>query len=88
MMVWAFGLILPMFVAAILWIIGGVIGMFVPSNTGHIAHLSGIGVGIIIGLILLVRKGRKKLSKKENKQENKVVIPDYYMAGWEKRYMK
>ena len=83
-MVWAFGLILPMFLAAILWIIGGVIGIFVPSNTGHIAHLSGIGVGIILGLILLVRKGKKKLSKKENK----VVIPDYYMAGWEKRYMK
>ena len=84
MMVWAFGLILPMFLAAILWIIGGVIGMFIPSNTGHIAHLSGIGVGIILGLILLFRKGKKKLSKKENK----VVIPDYYMAGWEKRYMK
>ena len=84
MMVWAFGLILPMFLAAILWIIGGIIGIFIPSNTGHIAHLSGIGVGIVLGLILLVRKGKKKLSK----QENKVVIPDYYMAGWEKRYMK
>jgi membrane associated rhomboid family serine protease len=82
MMVWAFGLILPMFLAAILWVIGDILGVFMPSNVGNIAHLSGIGVGFILGLIL-----RNSVSKKI-KKIRKVVVPDYYMAGWEKKYMK
>jgi len=82
MMVWAFGLILPMFIAAILWVIGDILGVFMPSNVGNIAHLSGIGVGFLIGLVL------RKYIKKRTKKVKKVVIPDYYMTGWEKRYMK
>ena len=82
MMVWAFGLILPMFIAAILWVIGDILGVFMPSNVGNIAHLSGIGVGFLIGLVL------RNYIKKRTKKVKKVVIPDYYMTGWEKRYMK
>ncbi len=82
MMVWAFGLILPMFIAAILWVIGDILGVFMPSNVGNIAHLSGIGIGFLVGLIL------RNYVKKRTKKVKKVVIPDYYMAGWEERYMK
>ncbi len=82
MMVWAFGLILPMFIAAILWVIGDILGVFMPSNVGNIAHLSGIGIGFLIGLVL------RKYVRKRTKKVKKVVIPDYYMTGWEKRYMK
>lgn len=82
MMVWAFGLILPMFIAAILWVIGDVLGIFMPSNVGNIAHLSGIGVGFLIGLVL------RKYIRKRTKKVKKVIVPDYYMTGWEKRYMK
>mgnify|MGYP001590914543 FL=1 len=52
LMVWAFGLILPMFIAGILWVTGsilGSLGMFL-GDTGYIAHLSGIAVGLIIGI--------------------------------------
>ena len=80
MMVWAFGLILPMFIAGILWIIGGLIGMFIPSNTGHIAHLSGIGVGILFGLVLFFRKKKKKKISLE--------IPENYLRVWENRYIR
>jgi len=86
MMVWAFGLILPMFIAAGLWIAGdvlGALGAFGEKGIGNIAHLSGIGIGLIIGLLL-----RKGLKKRKEKSDNKIKIPDYYMAGWEKRYMK
>ena len=82
MMVWAFGLILPMFIAAILWVIGDILGVFMPSNVGNIAHLSGIGVGFLIGLVL------RNYIKKKTKNVKKIVVPDYYMAGWEKKYMK
>lgn len=61
MMVWAFGMIIPMFVAAILWIFIDIIGIFNPSDVGNIAHLSGIGVGFIFGLIFrLMRKNKTK----------------------------
>jgi len=80
MMVWAFGLILPMFIAGILWIIGGVIGIFIPSNTGHIAHLSGIGIGILFGIFLFIRKRKKKNIVLE--------IPDNYMRVWEDKYFR
>jgi len=82
MMVWAFGLILPMFIAAILWVIGDILGIFMPSNVGNIAHLSGIGIGLLLGLIF-----KKQISKKTEKIK-RVIVPDYYMSGWEKRYMK
>ncbi len=59
MIVWAFGLPMPMFIAAILWTIGAVLGIFMPSNIGHIAHLSGIIIGVLAGIILrVVRKGK------------------------------
>jgi len=78
MMVWAFGLILPMFIAAILWVVGDILGVFMPSNVGNIAHLSGVGVGLLLGLVL--RNYRVKKS-------NKFIIPDSYIKSWEKRYM-
>ena len=49
-MVWAFGLMMPMFIASILWIIADILralGAFGPTNIGSYAHLSGIAIGII-----------------------------------------
>lgn len=84
MIVWAFGLIMPMFIAAIIWIIGDVIGLFVPSNVGNIAHLSGAAVGICLGI--LIRLLDKKSFKKAVRYRYKV--PENYMRTWEDRYMK
>ena len=60
MVVWAFGLPMPMFIAAILWTIGAVLGIFMPSNIGHIAHLSGIFIGVLFGIILRVARKRRR----------------------------
>ena len=79
-MVWAFGLVMPMFIAGILWVIGGIIGIFIPSNTGHIAHLSGIGIGILFGIILLIKKKKKK--------DVILEVPNNYVRAWEERYIK
>jgi len=84
LMVWAFGLILPMFIAGILWVIGsilGSLGMF-PGDTGYIAHLAGIAVGLLIGIFL-------RLTNKENKKSNnKLEIPAHYIENWEERHLK
>lgn len=90
MIVWAFGLILPMFIAAILWIIGDVFGVFFPSGVGNIAHLSGIGVGVIVGLFLRrsIGKMTNSLSKFKDNKKLKMVISPHYLENWENKYMK
>ena len=70
-----------MFLAAIIWTVGSVLGIFIPSNIGHIAHLSGILVGLVFGIII-----RMRMPKTKKKQE--VKIPERYMREWERRYMR
>ena len=79
MMVWAFGVIMPMFIAAILWVIGDVIGIFIPDGVGNIAHLSGVGVGLVIGMFLRGKRIKKR---------KKIEISEDYMRSWEDRFMK
>jgi len=72
MMVWAFGMILPMFIAAILWVIGDLLrifGLFDPGNVGSIAHLSGVAAGLVMGIIIRFFKNRKVDESKEIKEE-------------------
>lgn len=78
MMIWAFGFPMPMFIAAILWVVGSVLGIFMPSNIGHIAHLSGIIIGLLIGIFL--REKRRAVRKIE------ISEPD--IRRWEERYMR
>ena len=92
MMVWAFGMILPMFIAAGLWIAGdilGALGAFGDTGIGNIAHLSGVGVGLIIGLFL--RKGLKKkrdgISLSKDNEASKIAISGHKIVGWEDRHM-
>ncbi len=63
MFVWAFGLLMPMFIAAILWALGDLIGLFIPSDVGHIAHISGIGFGILFGILFRNRIIKKQQEK-------------------------
>jgi hypothetical protein len=81
MMVWASGFPLPMFLAAVVWTLGSVMGIFIPSNIGHIAHLSGIIAGFVFGAAI-----RNEMPKQKKKQ--KIVIPESYMREWERIYMR
>lgn len=84
MSVWAFGMIMPMFVAAILWVGGDVIGLFTPADgIGHIAHLSGILFGAIFGIVIRFRKKKTIMGDKAYRLE----IPENLMEKWEDRYM-
>jgi len=83
MMVWAFGLIMPMFLAVSLWVIGDVLrvmGLFDPGNVGSIAHLSGIGVGILLGFWFREFGSWSRIKK--------IEIPDNYAKIWEDRFMR
>ena len=51
MLVWAFGLPMPIVIAGVLWAAGDLIGLFVPSQVANLAHLSGMGFGLILGAL-------------------------------------
>jgi len=73
-----------MFVAAIIWTIGDILGIFYPSGIGNIAHLSGLGIGLILGIIFRLRKKEEKSCQ----YSYKINIPESYMQDWENKFMK
>jgi len=87
MAVWAFGLILPMFVLAIIWIIGSFLGIFGfgEQNIGHLTHLSGILIGVLYGFFLRLKA---KYNKHKIGYTSRIVIPESYIQQWENYYLK
>jgi len=83
MMVYTLGLIMPMFIATIIYITADVLRIFgaFDSNVGSIAHLSGIFIGFLAGVYL--RLNANKLDKKL-----KIKIDEDYMNSWEDRFIK
>lgn len=81
LVVWAFGLPMPLFVAGIVWVVGDVIGIFVPSGIANIAHLSGLVIGLIFGA--LYRNWNVSRFKRE-----KIVIDERSIRDWEDRYLR
>lgn len=81
MAVFAFGMPLPMIVAGALWVIGDIIGTFIPSNVGTIAHLSGVGLGLILGAFY-----RRSLPRQT--KSHGVYIEENSVRNWEDRWMR
>ncbi len=84
--VFAFGIPMPMILASILWISGDVLrsfGAFGPTNIGALAHLAGIFIGFIIGIMLRLNK-----NKRNNKNNNGVLINEKLINKWEEEFMK
>src|SRR3989344_9277725 len=81
MFVWAFGLPMPMILAGILWVAGDLIGLFLPSNIGHIAHLTGMFLGLILGAVF--KNHYRRLHGREKTKARKVHIDENYMRKWE-----
>ncbi|MEM3113185.1 MAG: rhomboid family intramembrane serine protease [Candidatus Pacearchaeota archaeon] len=81
MSVWAFGMVIPMFIAAIIWILIDTIGIFIPSNIGHIAHLSGILFGAVFGILY-------RINKEKEKKKHKIEIPEHLLRKWETLYIE
>jgi membrane associated rhomboid family serine protease len=77
-----------MFVAGIVWILGDLLGAAAffsgnpINNTGNIAHLIGMFVGLIYGMFL-----RKNYKQNTIKKPN-VYINEYGMRRWEDVYMR
>lgn len=73
MMVWVSGMPLPMILAGLIWFLQDALGLFVPSNIGHIAHISGLFMGLGAGFYWRKRFGDKlKRRKKDPHLEKKL----------------
>ncbi|MBW2966244.1 rhomboid family intramembrane serine protease [Candidatus Woesearchaeota archaeon] len=72
---------MPLWVAGIVWILIDSLGIFFPSGVGNIAHLIGIGCGLLFGLYL--KKQRKEFNRKfESKTHMDVEdIEEYLKSG-------
>ena len=72
---------MPMIVAAGLWALIDLAGMFYPSQTANAAHLFGLGAGVVIGLVL-----REKFSARTKKREK--ILTERDVDKWEDEYMR
>jgi membrane associated rhomboid family serine protease len=92
MTVWAFGIIMPMFILAIVWIAGSILGIFGlgDQTIGYLAHLTGILMGVIYGIYLRIRKREEKNSLRSNALsfKTKIILPEDSMRRWENYYLK
>jgi len=82
MVVPAFGVPIPMIVAAVMWAALDLGGVFYPSSIANIGHLAGLGAGIAVGFWL---RPRYKLAEKK---KEKIKLDKEYFREWEEEYMK
>ena len=80
MTVWLYHMPMPMIVALFVWAAGDVLGIFAPTGTANIAHLGGLGVGLIAGIYY-----RKQFREKRNKREG-VHIDEGKVKEWENTF--
>ncbi|MEK6914705.1 MAG: rhomboid family intramembrane serine protease [Nanoarchaeota archaeon] len=86
MIIYAFGMILPMFIATIIYIITDILrtlGAF-DSNIGAIAHLSGIIIGFLFGIYFRLKlKNKDKIEKR-----TKINFDESSLKEWEDKFIK
>lgn len=80
MTVWAFSLPMPMFVAGIVWAIGDIIGVFVPSDVANLAHLTGMGAGIVFGFFYRIPRHEKR--------KEEMRLDETTLRSWEDNYLR
>ena len=87
LVVWAFGLPMPIFVAGILWAAGDLIGAIgflsgAPiDNTGNLAHLSGMFFGLLLGAFY-------RNWKSQGIRRNRVYLEESQVRDWEDSYLR
>ncbi|MBW2981486.1 rhomboid family intramembrane serine protease [Candidatus Woesearchaeota archaeon] len=76
-----FAVPMPLWVAGIIWILIDLLGIFVPSGIANIAHLAGIGSGLLIGLYF--KRQRKVYQKKFSSKTHMDTedIEEYFKTG-------
>ena len=86
MVVWAFGMPMPLVLAGILWTAGDLLGAYgfltgnPMNNVGNIAHLSGMFFGFVFGAIY-----RRRIARQ---MKRNVSIDEREVRLWEDKYLR
>jgi hypothetical protein len=83
MLVWLYGLPVPLAVAAALWIAIDLVGMLAPSGIANAAHIAGLAFGVAVGLGF-----RRKFMEKPRRGQWPRVLSERELEEWEKRHME
>lgn len=78
--VWVYSMPMPMILALFVWGAADMLGVFVPTGTANIAHLGGLGIGVIAGLFY-----RKRFKLPKKKKED-IRIDEDKVKEWEKSF--
>ncbi|MFC1774748.1 rhomboid family intramembrane serine protease [Nanoarchaeota archaeon] len=84
MTVWVSGMPMPMIIAGLIYLIQDSLGLFIPSDVGHWAHLGGLFIGVGFGFYWRKEFG-DRLFKKKNPRDKEI---DRELDKWEEKYMK
>lgn len=80
MLVWTYGVPMPMVAAAAFYLVLDLAGLFYPTEIANAAHIAGLVCGAVIGLMV-----RKPEPKQETKREK--ILSDVEFKDWEDRWM-
>lgn len=80
MAVYAFGIPMPMAVAAAMWAALDFAGLFYPSDVANLAHLAGLIAGLSMGYVM-----RKQFKEPRRKKEK--ILTDRELEVWEDTFM-
>lgn len=78
MIVWNLGVPMPMIVAAGIWLLLDIGGVFYPSNVANMAHIAGMAFGAAAGIFL---------RKPSGKNAGKKPLRDEEIDEWEDRWI-
>lgn len=78
--IWINFLPVPMLVAGFFYLVQDALGLFAPSDVGHLAHISGLFIGIIVAFLFWREKRDNKKDRKNSKESDKLIdkeLDDY-----------
>lgn len=79
MIVWAYGVPMPMVAVGIFYLILDLGGLFFPSDVANAAHIAGLVIGAAIGIA--IRKPEPKAEKREK------ILQEEEINKWEEEWM-
>jgi len=82
MTVWISYMPMPMWVAAIVWAMQDLLGIFIPDNIANFAHLGGLVFGLISGFFY---RNLKDTKRKHVRKDNNMALSKEEIEEWEKR---
>ena len=81
MVAFALGVPMPMLAAAFAYFVLDILGVFYPTNVANLAHITGLFVGALAGLLL-----RKKFPEPRKGKEK--AVSERELDEWERKWMR